>query len=531
MFIKELLNKKYGIGLELYCALFMLYNLLAFNYIFFANIYQLSSPIFTILTFVILWIIGTMACLLLFHGKTVKPLSYLFLLINSGIFYFVKNYHVAIDEEMLRNALETNVAETLDLLNLTWLGYIALLGLIPCLVIRKLTITRRFKWYQYLLLPLIGIAFIAAVIVPNYQTVAPFVRSHKHSKYFLIPVNYIGAIISYTKHYYHENHAFKQIATDAVFKKYWQNDKQNLIIFVVGETARADKFSFNGYARDTNAPLKDHQDNIINYPNTVSCGTSTAVSLPCMFSKDSRENYSGGMAYTENVLDVLQRNGYNVAWVENNSDCKNVCNRIKTLYPCGIHPQERECTDKVMIPEIAKAMPITPQNTLIVLHQVGSHGPKYFKRYPAQFEQYKPVCNTEKLNECTQEELINTYDNTIYYTSQNIADIIEEAQKYKDNYNITVIYASDHGESLGENGLYLHSAPYIIAPDEQKQIPFFIWAESETLQELNLDKECLINMAKHPVSHDNIFHSLLGLSGIITKEYKQRLDLFAKCKK
>lgn len=531
MVIKELLNKKYSISLESYCALFMLYDLLAFNYIFFEKIYQLSSPIFTVLTFIIIWIIGTLACMILFHGKTVKPLSYLFLLLNSSIFYFVKNYHVAIDEEMLRNALETNLAETLDLLNWTWLSYVLLLGLIPCLIIRKLMITRRFKWYQYLLLPFVGIAFITSVVAPNYQTVAPFVRTHKHSKYLLIPVNYIGAIISYTKHYYSENHAFKQIATDAFFNKYWQNDKYNLIILVVGETARADKFSFNGYERETNAPLKDHQDDIINYPHAISCGTSTAVSLPCMFSKDNHENYSGGMAYTENVLDIVQRSGYNVAWVENNSDCKNVCNRIKTLYPCGIHPQERECTDKVLIPEIAKAMPENPQNTMIVLHQVGSHGPKYFKRYPAQFEQYKPVCNTEKLNECSQEELINTYDNTIYYTSQNIADIIKEAQKYKDNYNIVVIYVSDHGESLGENGLYLHSAPYVIAPDTQKQIPFFVWAESTTLKELNLDKECLTNETVKPISHDNIFHTLLGLSGINTQEYQQNLDLFAKCKK
>ncbi len=531
MVIKELLNKKYGISLELYCTLFMLYVLLAFNFLFFEKIYLLSNSLFTLGAFIIIWLLGTLACMILFHKSTVKPLSYLFLIINAGVFYFVKNYHVAIDEEMLRNALETNLAETLELLNLTWFLYILILGIIPCLIIKHLEFKRCFKWYHYILFPLVCIVFTAMLIAPNYQTVAPFVRTHKHTKYLLIPVNYIGAIISYTKHYYRENHAFKQIATDAVFTKYWQNDKQNLIIFIVGETARADKFSFNGYKRETNAPLKDYQDDIINYLHATSCGTSTAVSLPCMFSKDNRENYSGGMAYTENLLDIMQRSGYNVAWVENNSDCKNICNRIKTLYPCGIHPQERECTDKVLIPEIAKAMPKNPQNTMIVLHQVGSHGPKYFKRYPAQFEQYKPVCNTEKLNECSQEELTNTYDNTIYYTSQNIADIIEEAQKYKDNYNIVVIYVSDHGESLGENGLYLHSAPYIIAPDTQKQIPFFVWAEPTTLTDLNLDKDCLKNGTIKPISHDNIFHLILGLSGINTQEYRQPLDLFAKCRK
>ena len=531
MFKKGLLNKKYSISIEVYCILFMLYNLLAFNYVFFEKIYSLSSPVFTLSTFLTIWILGTLACMILFHGKTVKPFSYTFLLINSSVFYFVKNYHVAIDEEMLRNALETNVAETLDLLNWTWFCYILLLGLIPCLIIRQLTFKRKCKWYFYLLFPLACVGAVIAIIAPNFQTVAPFVRTNKHSKYLLIPVNYIGAIISYTKHYYRENHAFKQIATDAVFNKYWQNNKQNLIIFVAGETARADKFSLNGYERDTNAPLKNYRDNIINYPNTTSCGTSTAVSLPCMFSKDSRKDYSGGMAYTENLLDILQRSGYNVTWAENNSDCKGLCERIKTVNPCKHTPQKKECSDEVLVPEIAENMPENTQNTFIVLHQIGSHGPKYFKRYPKDYEVYKPVCNTEKINECTQEELINTYDNTIYYTSQNIADIISEAQKYRNDYNVVVIYVSDHGESLGENGVYLHSAPYIIAPNEQKQVPFLIWAEKETWDALNLDKDCLINEAKNPVSHDNIFHSILDLCGIKTKEYKQELDLFAKCRK
>lgn len=531
MTVKELLNKKYSMSLELYCALFMLYNLLAFNFVFFEKIYSLSSLIFTTGTFVVVWFLGMLACMILFHKRTVKPLSCLLLIINSSVFYFVKNYHVSIDEEMLRNTMETNVMETLDLLNITWFLYVLILGVIPCFIICRLTIFRKLRWYYYLCLPIVYASIVVAVIAPNYQTVAPFVRTHKHSKYLLIPVNYIGAIISFTKHYYRENHAFKQIATDAVFNKYWRNDKHNLFILVIGETARAKNFSFNGYERDTNAPLEAYRADIINYPNTISCGTSTAVSVPCIFSKDDRKHYEGGMVYTENLLDVMQRSGYNVAWVENNSDCKGICERIKTLSPCKNYPQKKECSDEVLIPEIAKIMPEISQNMMIVLHQIGSHGPKYFKRYPAQFAKYQPVCNTEKLNECSRQEVINTYDNTIYYTSQNVAEIIDEARKYKDDYNVVVIYVSDHGESLGENGIYLHSAPYIIAPEEQKQIPFFIWAESATLSDLNLDKDCLNEEAVKPVSHDYIFHSLLGLSGINTEEYKQHLDLFAKCRK
>lgn len=516
----------------LYSALFMLYNLLAFNSVFFAKIYELSTLTFTAGTFLIVWILGFLACLILFHKATVKPLSYIFLLINSSIYYFIKTYNVSIDEEMLRNTLETNVSETADLLNLTWLMYVVVLGILPCYIIHRFLAIKPLKWYKTLGCVGVLIGMFLAIIFPNLQKVAPFVRSNKYTKYLLIPANYISAIISYTKHYYQENHEFVSVGTDASFEKYWNNDKKNLIIFAIGETARAANFSFNGYTRQTNAPLEPFRDNIINYTNATSCGTSTAVSVPCMFSKDSRTDYNNGsLAYTENVLDIMQRGGYSVIWLENNSDCKNVCTRVKSLKPCSLYTDSHECLDDILIPEIGKNLSPTPQNTIIVMHQIGSHGPKYYKRYPEEMAQYMPVCNTEKLNECTHEQLINTYDNTIYYTSYILAEIIKEAQKYKDDYNVVVIYVSDHGESLGENNIYLHSAPYRIAPKEQKQIPFLIWAENETLSALNLDKQCLINNASNAVSHDNIFHSLLDIGGIKTSEYNSQLDILNSCKK
>ena len=231
----------------------------------------------------------------------------------------------------------------------------------------------------------------------------------------------------------------------------------------------------------------------------------------------------------ENALDVLQKNGYHVAWIENNSDCKDVCNRVHLRLPCGEHPQERECLDTVLLEELDLSLPPTPQNTLVVMHSIGSHGPKYYKRYPADMAPYQPVCATEKLSECTTEELVNVYDNTIYYTSHILAQLIEKAQKYADDYNVTLIYVSDHGESLGENGLYLHSAPYIIAPKEQTQVPFLIWASDETLSALGLDKACLRAGTNNVVSHDNIFHILLGLAGISAQEYNASLDFLAAC--
>ncbi len=522
---------KLQINLAIYSILFMLYDLLAFNYVFFTEIYQTCnhSWLFTFGTFLCLWALGSVACLLLFWRLSVKPLSYLFLLINAGVFYFVHTYHASIDSEMLENVLQTNCAETLELLNMRWAAYILLLGVVPALLISRLQIVS-INWRRRL--SIIGslLCIVLVLIVPNRREIIPFVRTHKPVKYLLVPVNYIGAIISLSKHYYRQSREFVPIGTQSGYTQYWHNGKKNLIIFVVGETARAQNFSFGGYPRNTNAPLQPYIDNLLYYKNTTSCGTSTAVSVPCMFSKDGRTDYeSGSAAYVENALDVLQKNGYYVTWIENNSDCKDVCNRVHLRQPCGKTPQEKECLDAVLLNELGLSLPPTPKNTLVVMHTIGSHGPKYYKRYPADMAPYQPVCATERLNECTAEEVINVYDNTIYYTSYILAQLIEKAQKYSEDYNVTLIYVSDHGESLGENGLYLHSAPYVIAPKQQTQVPFIIWASDETLAALGLDKACLRAGTNNAVSHDNIFHILLGLAGISAQEYNASLDFLAAC--
>lgn len=527
---KPQLFRSFSLNIEVYSIFYMLYTLLAFNYVFFEKIQELSqSALFTIGTFFVLWILLTVCGLILFWKHTVKPLSILFLLINSGVFYFVKNYHAAIDEEMLRNVLQTNPHETAELLNFTLLAYILVLGGIPTFIISRLNFTETKIFKQRGSLFALCLVLFAAIIVPNSKDVAQFVRNNKPVKYLLIPVNYIGAISSTIKHNLRANHIFTPIGMDSHFTKYWNNDKPLLIVFVVGETARAANFSLDGYTRDTNAPLKFYADNIINFKNTTSCGTSTAVSVPCMFAKDTRTEFeNGSLDYTENVLDIFKKNGWRTVWLENNSDCKGVCTRVETYIPCA--SGAGTCFDSILTQEMQKQLTLPVQNTVMVMHQAGSHGPTYYKRYPKEFSRFLPVCNTEKLNQCSTKEIINTYDNTILYTSQNLADIIALLQNNYPQYNSLLIYVSDHGESLGEYNIYLHSAPYSIAPKEQKHIPFFIWAADSSLNALKIDKQCLKSQQNEAISHDNIFHTLLGLGGISAAEYKQPLDISSKCK-
>ena len=520
------------LNMGVYAILFVLYNLLAFNSVFFEQVYQAGNSVnFTIGVFFCVWALESICCLILFWRSSVKILSYIFLLVNAAVFYFINTYHIVVNSEMLQNVLQTDWIETLDLLNGTLLLYILGLGVVPCLFVRYLNIEplSRKKRLGFVIF-LFGV--VLTLIIPNARESIAFMRNHKPVKYVLVPVNYIGAVISLSKQYYRSRGSFVEIGRESKFLPYWNNDKKNLILFVVGETARAANFSLGGYERQTNEPLNSYLEDIVYFKNVSSCGTSTAVSVPCMFSDKTRKTYENGSAlHRENVLDIMQKNGYNVVWLENNSDCKNICTRVKSMNPCNEKEYKNECLDEVLLPEVTNILSSKAQNSIIVLHTIGSHGPKYYKRFPADKVPFEPICKTENIADCSQEELLNTYDNTIYYTSSFLAQLIEQLKVYKQQYNIILLYVSDHGESLGENGIYLHSAPYIIAPKVQKHIPLLVWAQQETLQALGVDKNCLHRLVDNPLSHDNVFHTLLGLGGITSKEYDADLDLSAKCRR
>lgn len=523
--------KKITLNIGVYAILFVLYNLLAFNSVFFEQVYQAGGSIkFTIGTFFCVWALISICCLILFWQHSVKFLSYLLLLINAAAFYFINVYHVVINSEMLQNVLQTDYIETRDLLSGKLLLYILLLGAIPCLLVRYLTI-KPLSWKKRLGIIMALLGVILALIIPNGRGSIAFMRNHKPIKYVLVPVNYIGAMISLSKQYYKSSGSFVEIGKKSKFSPYWNNGKKNLILFVIGETARAANFSLGEYQRPTNEPLNPYLDDIVYFKNVRSCGTSTAVSVPCMFSDKKRKNYENGSAlHRENVLDIMRKNGYKAVWVENNSGCKNLCTRIESTNPCKQKTHKNECLDEILLPEIPNILSQEAQNTIIVLHTIGSHGPKYYKRFTADKAPFKPICQTENIADCSQEELLNAYDNTIYYTSSFLAELIEQLKNYEQQYNVILLYVSDHGESLGENGIYLHSAPYMIAPDVQTHVPLLMWAQQDTLQALGVDENCLRRSVDNPISHDNIFHTLLGFSGISSEEYDADLDLSAKCR-
>ena len=246
-----------------------------------------------------------------------------------------------------------------------------------------------------------------------------------------------------------------------------------------------------------------------------------------MFSAFKREDFSYVKGrYTENLIDLLQKTAVQVLWRDNDSGCKNVCDRVSVddFNNAAIEPycNSFECHDEVLLHQLQEYIDNKPGDKLIVLHKKGNHGPAYYKRYPAQFEVFKPSCQSNELQDCTDEQIVNTYDNIILYTDFFLNKIIAQLEINSLTYQTAMIYVSDHGESLGEHGLYLHAMPYWLAPKEQTHIPFMFWASKD----FSVDRNLLQAKLDHSLSHDHLFHSVLGLFNVQTTAYDRRLDLF-----
>jgi len=466
-----------------------------------------------------------------------KITAVLILLTASIAAYFMDAYGVMLDTNMIHNALETDFAETFELITPKFIFYFFLLGVLPSIFILVIPIAYKpfVKQLQGNLFNILLLFILmAATLAFYYGDYAPLYRSNRHIRHLINPVNYVKSTINNVNRVIRSGSTkMKAIGLDAAIEPYYKNrQKKTLTILVVGETARAKNFSLNGYSRLTNPILS--QEDIIYFNNFYSCGTATATSVPCMFSFLTRENYNDTQAkQTEGLLDVLKHAGVNVLWRNNNSGCKGVCDRISYENMAFLKDpdlcNESECYDEILLKGLQGYVDAIEKDTLIVLHQKGSHGPSYYLRAPKQFQQFTPICQSSQVNECSLESVVNAYDNTILYTDYFLGRVIEFLKKNSKKFNTGMIYISDHGESLGENNMYLHGLPYFLAPDEQIHVPFVLWLSESLLDNLEIDQNCLINERTDRFSHDNLFHSILGLMKINTEVYNAEMNLFRPC--
>ncbi|WP_341581833.1 phosphoethanolamine--lipid A transferase [Marinobacter metalliresistant] len=462
------------------------------------------------------------------YRYSTKPVLITILMLSSFAAYFMDSYNTVIDTDMLRNVAQTNVSEASDLMSGTLAVYVILLGILPSLFVYRVQLTtgtvRRDILSTVKLASIsLGVGVLTVVIFSNFY--ASFIREHKILRYYANPSFYLVSTFKFAGSAIESSSLpFKMIAQDA--KAAPAERSRELIIMVVGETARADRFSLNGYERETNPELA--KDNVISFSDFWSCGTSTAVSVPCMFSVYGQSDYDQKKAEsTENVLDILARTGVNVLWLDNNSDSKGVADRITyhDFKTSENNPEcnDEECRDTGMLTDLQEYIDAHPKgDILIVLHQMGNHGPAYYKRYPKAFEKYTPVCQTNQLEDCSKESINNAYDNAILYTDFFLSKVIDVLRRNTAEFETGLFYLSDHGESLGEFDMYLHGLPLFIAPEAQRHVPVVMWF-SDNFSGVN--EKALQASKDRTMNQDWVFHTLLGLFDVRTDVYKPNLDI------
>lgn len=461
------------------------------------------------------------------------------LIIGAAISYQSLFMDIYFDKNMLNNVLQSNVAESSRLMTPSYLAWIIGLGIVPALAYVAVRVKYRRWWKESAVrfgLILLSVLIFAGVAKGFYQDYASFFRNNKTVTHLLIPSNVIGAGIQKFKDWREENMPYSEQDKNAKQDK--PDPYRHFTVLIVGETTRAQNWGLNGYARQTTPLLASRGTEVINFSNVTSCGTATAHSVPCMFSTFDRTNYDAVKAeHQDNLLDVLQRAGVNVHWLDNDMGCKGVCKNVPnqdiTVLNLPEYCKDGECLDNILLTKFDEILNGSDKDTLLVLHTIGSHGPTYYERYSPEYRVFTPTCDTNAINQCSREQLINTYDNTILYADQFIDQVIKKLEK-RDDLESAVLYVSDHGESLGENGVYMHSAPYAIAPAEQTHVPMIMWFSKSFRQNEGIDFACLAANAKNNTySHDNYYSTVFGLMDMsyVSDTYRQEMDILAACKK
>jgi len=533
-----------SIGSNALTACVAAYILLLCNFTFWGKLAEqfAGHPVKLGLLGVVLFLLYAVFLMILSASHVIKPAFMAVVMIAAGVSYFTDTFGTIMDRDMIQNVAQTTAAESSNLMTPELLLHMLLFGVLPCFVIGWVRVVHPPFWKQVRRNTLLGFGLVAlagVIVVVNLRTYVPFwQRQRQITMSYLNPAMPLIASIDYGIRQMRDGNIVAQpYGEDAkIGPKLAAAKKKMLTVLVVGETARAQNFSLNGYERDTNPELAAR--NVVAFTNVSSCGTATAVSLPCMFSHLGHDGYSKRAALgSENLVDVLQHAGLTVEWWENNTGPKSVADRIPTTMlnvkgsqyePALCHGGE--CLDQVLIDKLRERLSDLQGNAVLVLHTMGSHGPAYYERYPENFERFQPACRKAELNECSSDELVNVYDNTILYTDHILASVIDVLKEHDNDFASAMYYMSDHGESLGEDGLYLHGAPYMFAPETQKRIPFITWFSDDFASTIGLDMSCLRGKTGDGFSHDNMFDTILGMMDVQTSVYNPQLDAFASCR-
>lgn len=450
--------------------------------------------------------------------RLLKTVCALFTVGNAIALYFIVQYNVVIDATMVGNIVNTNAKEASELAHPKLLLYVVLLGLVPAVLILRQRVAPSSRVRR-------GAVLVVSLMLGSswlYANAQSWLWIDKNAKAFgglILPWSYVVNTVRYYK-----SEAERHRVAEPLPPITGNRPGGMVFVLVIGEAARAQDFSLYGYGRDTNRRLK--QDSVTAYPGAHSCATYTTASLRCMLSHKGGNGLSGN---DEPLPTYLYRHGIEVVWRTNNfGEPPLKVSRYDTADEIRKSCRQ-DCAnldyDEVLLHGLDRILrngkPET--KTLIVLHQGGSHGPQYAKKYPPGFERFKPTCQSVELQKCSSSELVNAYDNTIVYTDDVLHRVIELLKSVKDRPS-AMLYMSDHGESLGEGGLYLHGLPMALAPEVQFSVPLLVWTSDEFARRGGRAKNPS-SLRRRP-SHDLIFHSVMGAMGLRSAIYAPDEDLF-----
>ncbi len=486
---------------------FLFFHLPFFKFVFQNIDYRSFNGVLLVISLVILMVIANAFAFYLFLyisrylGKFLLVITFI---ISSISMYFINSYSVIIDESMIGNVLNTNYSESSSFFSFKLVLYVLFFGILPSIYIIRAKIIRvTFK--KFITTISLTLVFMLVMVFANASNWLWIDKNSKTLGGLAMPWSYS---VNLSLYYIHQNqrNATETLLPNATIK----DNQKSVIVLVIGESARKQNFSLYGYPKNTN-PLLSKISNVYHFDAT-SCATYTTAGVKGILS------YQNSDELTEILPNYLHRNDVEVIWRTSNTGeppihIKNYENR-ETLMP---NCKGDGCNyDEILLSGLKEEILASKKNKiLVVLHTSTSHGPTYSKKYPAQFEVFKPVCNSVELGKCSQTELINAYDNTIVYTDYILAKLIGDLQQLND-YHSAMIFVSDHGESLGEKNLYMHGLPLSIAPKEQFEIPFIVWTSENSKQ-----------MKPNTIlTQFNVFHSVLNFLNIQSPIYDEKMNIF-----
>jgi lipid A ethanolaminephosphotransferase len=438
---------------------------------------------------------------LLAHRRTIKPLAILLVVCSALVTYFIAKYNVAIDSSMMLNTAHTDSTEVGQLLSLQMLPYVIFLMIVPVLIILSADITFQAS-ARYLLgsLRIVAVALVVALasLYLNYNAIHRAGNvSNKYIVYSLVPINFLSGSI---------NAASKSIKPYLVSKRKdveihgRVTSHENLVVVLaIGESSRRKNFGVYGYHRQNTTPVLQKAEGL-HLLNGIARRGTTLYALPEILEKADVK-----LPMIVSKLGIPTACYVNYTLYDN---CESV-GEIKASH-CG---HDGKCYDEDVIPLLEQNLGTYESGSrFIVLHLGGgSHGPVYSDRHPPEFQRFKPMCtDADVANQCTLDEIYNSYDNTILYADHVIGGILERLDRSGAPY--VFIYLSDHGESLMEEGRMFHGMPPGVSlPPEQAQVPLIVKSSVP-----------ISIVARAEYSQQDVFDTVLDLFSIQTPMFDER---------